>query len=332
MKKLAIMIILGILLLTACAPAATPAPPFALGERSSKAIQPQQAPSLPQEMPAAAQDSSVVGSGTTSNNESGPIPTSNDRIVIMNADLSIVVPDPVNSVESIAKMAKAMGGYTVSSNVYKVTVKEGVETPAANITVRVLADQLPDALKQIKGLAINPQTDILTENVSGQDVTKEYTDLESQLRSEEQAKKQLETIMDQAVKTEDVMNVFNQLQQVNRNIEVLKGQIQYYQEASHLSAISVSLQSKESVQPLTIGGWRPVGVARDALQSLINLLQKLFYALEWMVIFCLPVVILVGVPLYFIIRGIVRWQQRRKTVKTGATPEAQPDQASPQKE
>lgn len=238
-----------------------------------------------------------------------------DRIVIKNADLSIVVKNPGESMATIGQMAEGMGGYIVNSQLYKTTTDEGTEVPVADITVRVPAEKLNEALNRIKILVDDPKTDVLSESVSGQDVTKEYTDLQSRLRNLQNAEAQLKEIMKQASKTEDVLNTYNELTRVEEQIEVIKGQIKYYDEASQLSSVHISIQSQESIKPLNIGGWQPVGVARDALQALINAFKFLANAAIWGVIFCLPVVIVVGVPVWFIIKGIRQWTKRRKTPK-----------------
>jgi hypothetical protein len=132
------------------------------------------------------------------------------------------------------------------------------------------------------------------------------------LKNLEAAEAQLIEIMDSANRTEDVLNVFDQLTRVRGEIEVIKGQIQYFEESARLSAISVELIPNEVVQPLTIGGWEPVGVIKNALQSLIGALQGLVNVLIWFALFILPILIVVGVPLYFIIRGLRNWRRRRK--------------------
>jgi len=239
-----------------------------------------------------------------------------NRIVIKNAELSIVVQDPADAMNSISEMAEKMGGFIVSSQLYKVTLEAGLEVPEANITVRVPADQLEEALNEIKALVDDPALDILNENVSGQDVTSEYTDLQSRLTNLENTAAKLKEIMASARDTQDVLAVYNELTRVNEQIEVLKGQIKYYDEASALSAINVHLQSKESVKPLTIGGWQPAGVARDAIQTLINALKFLANALIWVSLFCLPIGILIAVPGYFIFKGARRYWRNRKASKT----------------
>jgi hypothetical protein len=64
-----------------------------------------------------------------------------ERLVIQNADLSIVVIDPEAKMDEIGKMAEEMGGFVVSKNVYQTTTGNNIRVPAGNITVRVPAEQ-----------------------------------------------------------------------------------------------------------------------------------------------------------------------------------------------
>lgn len=242
-----------------------------------------------------------------------------ERIVIKNASLSIVVKDPANALTEISQMADGMGGFVVNSRLYKTYIANGVKVPAAEISIRVPAAQLTIALDQIKSLVDNLETDIQNENVSGEDVTKNYTNSKSRLRNLEDAEAQLREIMASADETEDVLSVFNQLTQVREEIEVLQGEINYYEESARLSAISVSIVSQASIQPLTIGGWEPVGVARDALQALINGLQFLVNFLIWIILFVAPIFLLITIPIYLIVRAVLRGRKNRK-VKKDASP------------
>lgn len=241
------------------------------------------------------------------------------RVVLMNADLSIVVVDPGSAMNTITKMANDMGGFVVSSRLDKVQSDRGIEVPEATITVRVPAEKLTTAMNQIKSLVKDPQNDILSENVTGQDVTKDYTDLKSQLTNLQQADQQLQKIMDSAQKTEDVLAVYNQLVQVRQQIDVLQGQIQYYDQASRLSAISVTIQAQEAVAPLTIGSWQPVGTARNAVQALLNSLKFLANAVIWIILYIIPMLVAIALPIWLvviIVRALVRRGKKRKGALT----------------
>lgn len=239
-----------------------------------------------------------------------------DRLVIKNANLSIVVADPAASMEEILKMAEAMGGFVVSSELYKVTTDQGDEFPRARITIRIPAEGLNEALETIKSGA----GEVLSENVTGEDVTQQYTDLQSRLRNLEQAETQLQQIMDEARRTEDVLQVYNELTRVGEQIEVIKGQIQYYEQAAALSAISVEIQAEDAVQPLSIGGWEPVGVARDAIQTLIDALKVIANAAIWLVLFLLPVVLILAIPVLLVIYLVRRSRRKKKEMVQDTTP------------
>jgi len=238
-----------------------------------------------------------------------------ERIVIKNASLSIVVMDPSSAMQSITEMAEGMGGFVVNSNVYKTTSDQGLEVPIANVTVRIPAEKLEQALTQIKDLVEDPEINILNEDVSGQDVTSEVTDLESRLRNLEAAEEQLLEIMDTATRTEDVITLFRELTAVREDIEVIQGQIKYYSESAQLSAISIYIQAKAALEPITIGGWQPGVEAQRALQALVDGGQFLVNMLIWIVILVVPISAAIFLPIFFIVR-FLRKKKQKKNIKT----------------
>lgn len=298
--KTLIAILMSVMILSACAPARS-----VLNSTIQKSGGVESAPMALPAQPAPALEAPVaVGAPSydASGNTTVAVPSgAQDRLVIKNGNISIVVADPAASMDVIAKMADGMGGWVVTSNLFKTQTKDGVEIPQANISIRVPADKLNDALTQIKAQVKNLETDVLSENVSGQDVTAEYTDLTSRKNNLERAEAQLQEIMASATKTEDVLNVFNQLTQIRSEIEVLKGQIKYYEESSSFSAISIELISEKSIEPVTVGGWKPQGVARDAVQALINTFKVIVNILIWFIILIIPILIV----LYFVVRAFI---------------------------
>lgn len=229
---------------------------------------------------------------------------STERIVIKNASMEIVVNIPDESMQRISDMAEEMGGFVVSANLYQSRTSDGQEVPRASITIRVPAEKLQEALDRIEAESDRLP---LNKNINSQDVTSDYTDLQSRLANLEAAEAQLMQIMESANRTEDVLNVFEQLTQVREQIEVLQGQIQYLENSAKLSAISVELIPNEAVQPITIGGWEPVGVVKEAIQSLIVALQWLVNVGIWLILFLLPILLIIGIPLFL----LIRWLRKR---------------------
>ncbi len=246
------------------------------------------------------------------------------QMIIMNANLQIAADDPGKAMSEIQKMAADMGGFTVSSYIYKTYTSDGIEVPAANVTVRVPAEKLNTALDQIKALTGDPAKYTLSENISGQDVTQEYTDLKSRLRNLQEADAKLSELYNTATKTEDALAIYQQKVQVTEQIEVIKGQMQYYEQASAKSAITVSIVAKATIAPITIAGWQPVGVARDAVQALINFGKGFVNFLIWLIILVVPVLAVIGLPIFFFVRWLVRRSRRAQAAKLEAMRNQQP--------
>lgn len=238
-----------------------------------------------------------------------------ERLVIRNADLSIVVKDPEASMTVITALATKLGGFVVSSNLYQSYTSNGVPVPEASVVIRVPAEKLDEALETIKADAVEVQS----ENQSGQDVTSQYVDLGSQLKNLEAAESQLMEIMQKAEKTEDVLNVFNQLTSIRGQIESIKGQMKYYEESAALSAISVRLVAEETVKPIEIAGWKPEGTLRDAIQNLIYFFQDFVDFLIWLVVNILPkllaIALVFGVPIWLIVRAVRKSNRKRKAMQ-----------------
>jgi hypothetical protein len=232
-----------------------------------------------------------------------------DRIVIQTGSLTLVVTDPAARVIEIRQMAEAMGGFVVSSYVFKTGYGiEGLTADQASVTVRVPAARLDEALDQIKQGAV----EVRSENIIGEDVTQQYTDLQSRLRNLEAAEAQLLDIMEGAFKTEDVLAVYTQLVQVRGEIEAVKGQIQYYSESAAFSALSVELIPDEAAQPIETGSWDPKGTVKNAVESLLRALQGLADLAIWIAIYLLPVALLaVGLPLLIIVLIVRAFRRRR---------------------
>ena len=300
------------LALAACAPAASA--PMADYESQSSAGAP---------MPPAAPRTSIGYAGEAAKPEESP-DQSVERIVIKNASLTIVVDDPVKSMETISRLADELGGFVVSANAYQDQLESGVKVPRASITIRIPAEKLNDTLAQIKKESAQ---DPINESVNSQDVTSQYTDLKSRLRNLESTEVQLTEIMKDANKTEDVLSVYNQLVSIREQIEVIKGQIKYFEESAAMSAISVELLANEAIQPLTIGSWQPVGVAKEAVQALINTLKFIFNLVIWLIIYILPVLVVLYFVFFLPIRFVFRWLRKgkpsKKEIKAASEPPAQ---------
>ena len=298
------LILIAALVLGACASAAATESPASVERGGAPASEPYYADVAPAPTmmvyaeESAAQDASGTGGGGNQ--------AQVERIVIQNADLAVVVSDVEASMTKFQEMASEMGGFVVSSNLYQGYTSNYTPVPEGSLTIRVPAEKLDEALELIKKDAVEVQT----ETRSGTDVTAEYVDLKSRLKTYEAAEKELTELMENSQNSEEVVAIFNQLMYYREQIEIIKGQIKYYEEAAALSAITIRLIAEETIQPIEIGGWEPQGVARDAIQDLINFWQNFVDFMIRFVIYTLPVLVTIAIPFYLFFLG-ARWFFRK---------------------
>ena len=285
-KKFTYGIIASILVLTvaSCARAAAPEPEMASLEAP---VEEQMA--LPAEPGRAAADYASI-----------------ERLIIRNAWLDLVVPDTEAALDEVNELGDELGGYGVESNLNQ--YQEGLQ---AYVTLRVPAESLDDALERIRALA----TEVRGERVSGQDVTEDYVDLQSRLRYLEATETRLLEFLEEAEDTEAALAVYENLQQIQADIEQVKGKIQFLEQSAAMATVTLEIIPDELAQPIQVGGWHPEGTLRNAFQTLIRVLQFLVDAAIVILVLVIPVLVVIAIPLvglFFLIRTIVRRRRARK--------------------
>ncbi|MCB9455330.1 MAG: DUF4349 domain-containing protein [Anaerolineaceae bacterium] len=225
---------------------------------------------------------------------------SQQRIILRNATLRLVVADAEDALNHIIAMTGEMGGWVVSSSTSLTQTAAGQDVVRGSAVVRVPAERLDTALAQIKSGAITVESEMIT----GQDVTRDYVDVNSQLTNLEAAEAQLLELMNAATESSGVLEIFNQLTVTRGEIERLRGQIQYYDEAAAFSSITVELIPQAVDAPVQIAGWNPGGTAGRALAALVDVLRFVADAVITLVILGVPLVLIFGLPSWFIYRRV----------------------------
>ena len=95
--------------------------------------------------------------------------------------------------------------------------------------------------------------------------------------------------------------------------------MQYLEQSSAFSSITVNVTPDELAQPIEVAGWQPAGVAKQAIEALANALQVLANLVIWFVIVVLPILLLILIPIAFIL-----WLIRRLRRREAAAPPPPP--------
>ena len=226
-----------------------------------------------------------------------------ERLIIRTANMSLVVSNTEEAMDTISKMAEENGGWVVNSSVFQ--YNENAKT--GNITIRVPSTGFNSALEALRNMAV----EVRTESTSGQDVTEEFVDISARLENLEATAERVRGFLDETETVEEALAVNQELSRLESDIEAMKGRLQFLSQSASFSTITVDLTPDVVAQPID-SSWRPAIVFRNAIDSLVEALQDVAEFGIWFVVYLLPILLIVGVPLWLVVRFVWRrWQRRR---------------------
>ncbi len=215
-----------------------------------------------------------------------------DQKIIKTGYLSLSVEQADAAASALTALATGMGGYVQNSSIEE----RGDGTKFGSVTVRVPSKRFDDALVEAKKLA----TQVKSENVGGQDVTEQFTDLQAQLRNAKAQETEYLNILKKAQTVQDILSVQSYLGNVRSQIESLEGRLKYLENQTSYATLSVSL-SEDARVSVPGRDFRPWNDIKMAAQSLVAVFQGLVTWIIWFVIIGGGTLI----PLALIVWGIV---------------------------
>jgi hypothetical protein len=249
-------------------------------------------------------------------------------MVVKNSTLTVQVPDLADAVQRVnAVVAGVPGAYVAASTstfradptptaVGAAPGVAGAPKPAeqvvapprpqpapagqsASLTLKVPVDAFGDVLARLREIGTP-----LVENVSTQEVTEEYVDLDAQARNLEATEQQYLRLMERAQKIEEILPLQQRLTEVRGQIERLRGRMTLLQRRADSATIGLTLvlpPAKSGATPASEA--RPVRTLKDAFGHLAVFLQGTLDLVIYLGVFLLPLVP-VGA-------GLLWWRTRR---------------------
>ena len=230
-----------------------------------------------------------------------------DRMIIHQASLSVNVKELDKAQSNIEKKVDQYGGYIVESNVYQ----EDDQTSSGRMIVRIPEKNFEKFLLDAEGVA----AEVLERNVTGQDVTEQYVDLESRVKSKRAVEERLLDFMSKAQKTEDLLKISADLSEVQEEIEVMVGKMKYLENQTSFSTIELSMYENRVVVPeiesKELNTWEKT---KKQLATSTNSLLSAGSALIVFFVGNLPVLLLLG-AIGFIVFWIIKRRLRHEPKK-----------------
>lgn len=320
MKSLArsfLLVLALALLMAACVPSRASQPPadtYELLPAATAALPPMAAAP---ESPAAAEDANSAPAGALPAEKaalaSGASPLTGaqiGRMVIKNAELRLLVSDSDQAVDRALQAIGDVDGYVVSSRVwYEMT--NTVNYKYATLTISVPASQFESALRRFRAIALK----VLDENASGQDVSSEFVDLQSQLTNLQATRDRIRSFLADATTVDESLRINQELATIEAQIEQVQGRMNYLENRSAFSTITLTLEPdippatpSPSPTPIPTEAWNPGKTFNAASHSVVILYQKIIELLIWIGVVLLPLLL----PPALIVWLIYKVATRRK--------------------
>ena len=213
-----------------------------------------------------------------------------DRKIIRDANLTIEVVSTTEAQQRVTSIAETFGGFVVTSEARQRQDSEPAKrTLDIKLVIRVPSGQFNAALEQIEKLATN----LPERNVTGQDVTEEFIDLDARLKTQKALELQFLDIMKQAKKVDDALEVQSQIADVRTEIEKLEGRRRFLESKSSLSTITVNIHTPTPIV-VTASGF--TYTIREALSDSIDVATGIVLFFIRFAIVITPIFVLLILP------------------------------------
>ncbi len=157
-------------------------------------------------------------------------PLPQNRIVVHTARMALVVDDVARTIDSIAVVARDLGGWVVNS--------DRSSKHSGNIAIRVPAQSLDEAFLRLESLAQKVES----RAVASEDVTDEYVDSQSRLVSLRATEERLLSFLDRAQNVDEALRVQKEVSNLQLQIEEIQGRLNFLGQTAAYSLIEVSLK------------------------------------------------------------------------------------------
>ncbi|NNM24065.1 MAG: DUF4349 domain-containing protein [Flavobacteriaceae bacterium] len=194
--------------------------------------------------------------------DDGAIVAQQEQKIIKNARLSFETKEPEATHLRIVELAKIHKGFIQNDNSGK-----SYNRLFRSMTVRVPTDQFQAFIDGVsEGVAYFDLKDI-----SRQDVTEEFVDLEARLKAKRELEKRYLELLSKAKNVKEMLEIERELSNIREEIEAKQGRLNYLESRVSLSTISIEFYKLTSETGVTVsygqkmknalkGGWDGVSV------------------------------------------------------------------------
>jgi hypothetical protein len=238
-----------------------------------------------------------------------------ERKLVKNGNLSLVVKDIETAQAVVVQITKDFNGFVQSSdfsendqyNYYGNERKVSSVSKTGYFQIKVPSREFENAFSRFKEIALK----VNNESVSANDVTEQYSDLESKINNKKVVVIQYREIMKKSSEIEDILKVTQYLNNAQGDLDRLQGQMNRLSNQVELSTIMINIISEKDVEIFGVT-WAPLTEIKQGFSNMVGDLRD-FSDNVIAFVFKLPIYILYigGV----ILAGRIIWNLAKKLKK-----------------
>lgn len=229
-----------------------------------------------------------------------------NRMIVRTGNINLEVDKFDEAEKKVSDAAKRFSGYITNStsNVNAGGKEQGT------ISVRIPSEKFDEFISEVSEYG-----KVVSQNISGRDVTEEYIDLDARQKTQKELENRLlELLSEKTAKLTDVVEVEEKLSSVRENIERTEGRMRYLKDQSAFSTLTVSIFEPTLLQTSSGGGF-----FYEIGEGFKRGIEGFTEILSWLITFIIsfsPILALLTV-LYFALKKYLRNRKlRREDIQT----------------
>lgn len=222
------------------------------------------------------------------------------RKISYTAHVEIVIEDMSKTVKQVTAVVQTENGYVASSDMHH--NEKGNKT--GRLTVKIPQEKFSVFLEKLDDLSL----EILHENIQAEDVTDEYVDLTARLKAKQSVMKRLETFLEEAKTTKELLDVMEQMGKVQTEIEQIEGRLNVLKNQTDYAVVTITMTEKGGLNAAEQNTWLK---AKQLFVSTVNAILSFFSGTVVIVVGLSPIIF----PLIVIGFGIYRYLKRKQKKK-----------------
>lgn len=221
--------------------------------------------------------------------------TETERMLIRTGSIKLEADNYNSAEEKLLYLVKENNGYVTNSS-SQMNVSNNKQ---GSITVRVPSDKFDSFLNSLGSAG-----KVISQNISGQDVTSEYIDLAARQKTQKELESRLlDLLSSKTANLKDVVEVEEKLSSVRQNIESTEGRMKFLKSQSAYSTLSISIYEPALLQTTSGGGF--FYEMKEAFRNGLQGLTGVFSFLITLIISSVPLLVILTL-IILLIRKFIR--------------------------